>query len=305
MSVVTSDGGAHWQNIPLKETPVSLFFLNENLGWLVTTKGLWHTLEAGRAWTKLPKVPGEIYRVYFVDEKHGWAVGPKKTALETHDGGTTWRRLPVSYAQNGEDVEYSAYTCIAFATPQIGIITGWNIPPKRFPPRLPDWVDPEGTLRQRESPHLSYTLSTSNGGAAWTPSAGSLFGVVSRIRFGPEGRGIGLVQYGESFRYPSEAYALSWPLGGTKTIYRDPKFAITDIWLASDGTVYLAGIAVRGQMHTVIPSKVQVLTSKDLQNWTPIPVDYRAEAFSTILAGADDEHLWMATNNGMILKLVR
>jgi hypothetical protein len=129
--------------------------------------------------------------------------------------------------------------------------------------------------------------------------------VISRIRFAPEGRGLGLIHYGQAFRYPSEAYAIAWPAGGNKTVYRDPKFDITDIWLASDGTAYLAGIAVRGQMRSVIPSKVQVLTSKDLQNWTAIPVDYRAEAFSTILAGADDDHLWMATNNGMILKLVR
>jgi hypothetical protein len=50
---------------------------------------------------------------------------------------------------------------------------------------------------------------------------------------------------------------------------------------------------------------VQVLTSTDLTNWTPIPVDYRAEANSAILAASDDDHLWLATNTGMILKLVR
>jgi len=32
VAVVTSDGGAHWQTVDLKEIPVSLFFLNENLG---------------------------------------------------------------------------------------------------------------------------------------------------------------------------------------------------------------------------------------------------------------------------------
>jgi hypothetical protein len=34
-------------------------------------------------------------------------------------------------------------------------------------------------------------------------------------------------------------------------------------------------------------------------------VDYRAEATATILAAAEDDHLWMATDTGMILKLVR
>src|ERR1039457_2629169 len=37
VAVVTADGGAHWQTIDLKETPVSLYFLSENLGWMVTT----------------------------------------------------------------------------------------------------------------------------------------------------------------------------------------------------------------------------------------------------------------------------
>ena len=49
VSLVTSDGGQHWQRIPLKKMPVSLFFLNEGLGWMITGKGhLWKTTEGGR-----------------------------------------------------------------------------------------------------------------------------------------------------------------------------------------------------------------------------------------------------------------
>ena len=62
---------------------------------------------------------------------------------------------------------------------------------------------------------------------------------------------------------------------------------------------------MRGKLRNVIPEKVQVLTSKDLDNWTPIPVDYRAEATTAILASSDDTHLWMATDSGMILALTR
>ena len=68
VAVVTSDGGAHWQLVNLEEPPISLFFLNESLGWMVTTKGLWQTTEAGKNWRKLPKLPGQIVRVAFVDE---------------------------------------------------------------------------------------------------------------------------------------------------------------------------------------------------------------------------------------------
>jgi hypothetical protein len=305
MSVVTSDGGLHWQTVPLKETPVSLFFLNENLGWMVTSKGLWQTLEAGRTWTKLPKVPADIFRVQFVDENNGWAIGPKKTALETHDGGKTWSPLSAAAADDGEDINHSSYTWITFATPRVGLITGWNIPPRQFGPPLPTWVDPETAMRQRDTPHNSYTLATADGGAKWTPASNSAFGIIARIRFAAGGKGLGLMQYSETFRYPSEVYAIEWPDGTAHTVYRDAKFAVTDIWLASDGTAYLSGTAVRGRLRSVIPESVQVLTSKDFENWTPIPVDYRAEATATILAASDDDHLWMATDTGMILQLVR
>ena len=304
-SVVTADGGLHWQTVPLKEPPVSLFFLNENLGWLVTAKGLWRTVEAGRSWTKLPKVPAEIFRVYFLSERHGWAIGAKKTALETRDGGQTWSPLVAASAQDGEDINFSSYTWVAFASPRNGLITGWNIPPHRFDTLLPNWMDPDTALRQRETPHLSFTLTTADGGAEWTAASASLFGVISRVRFAPEGKGLELTKYSETFRYPSEVSALQWPGGESHTVYRDAKFDVSDIWLASDGTAYLSGVRIRGKLRGVIPDKVEVFTSKDLENWTPIPVDYRAEASNTILAGAGDDHLWLATDTGMILKLVR
>ena len=304
-SVVTSDGGAHWQTVAIKEPPVSLFFLNENTGWMVTTKGLWQTSEAGRTWTKLPKIPNTIIRVHFLDEQHGFAIGSKKTALETHDAGITWQPLDLSATASGENINYTAYTWIDFATPKVGLITGWNNPPNRYGPDLPDWVDPAVTLHQRVPPHITYTVATYVGAQTWKASAGSLFGVVTRVRLHADGTGLGLIDYGQSFRYPSEVYSIKWPPGTTHTVYRDSKFAVTDIWQASDGTAYLAGIVIKGQLRSLIPTPVQVLTSKDLKDWKPIPVDYRAEATTAILAAAGDDNLWMATNTGMILKLVR
>ncbi len=303
-SVVTSDGGAHWQALPLKEMPVSLFFLNENVGWLVTAKGVWRTLEMGKTWAKLPKPPGQIYRVYFADDKNGWAVGPRKTVLETHDGGQKWAPVTVATKQPG-DVQYSAYTWIAFATPQAGVITGWNIPPRNVFYQRPDWVDPQAALHRRESPHLSYSLSTRDGGKTWIQNSASLFGTVSRIRMKGDGSGLGLLEYGPGFLYPSEAYWLDWNTGKNGSAYKDAKFAVSDVWLTKDGTAYLAGNVPPGQLGGVIPGRVQVLVSKDLAKWDPMEVDYRAEALQTFLAAPDDENIWLATDTGMILKLKR
>jgi len=52
-----------------------------------------------------------------------------------------------------------------------------------------------------------------------------------------------------------------------------------------------------------IPGKVRMLSSTNLKDWVEMPVDYRAVAQSLVLAGPDAEHLWVATDTGMILRL--
>jgi photosystem II stability/assembly factor-like uncharacterized protein len=304
VSVVTSDGGAHWQLMDLKEPPVSLFFLHENLGWMVTTKGLWQTTEVGKSWRKIPGLPSDMLRVYFTDENNGLAAGAKKKVEETHDGGAHWKPMAVAAEPPGLP-NYSVYNWIAFATPKVGLISGWNMPPRRFPQRLPDWMDPEEAMSRLETPHLSYSLVTNDGCKTWQPHSSSLFGDISRIRFGPAGKGLGLIEYSNSFRYPSEAYKIDWVTGTSATVYRDRRFAISDIWLTPDGTAYLAGVVVTGQVRNVVPGKVKVLRSRDYSTWTELPVDYRATANRATLAVIDEDHMWLATDNGMILKLVK
>ena len=304
-SVVTSDGGAHWQVVELKEAPVSLYFLNENLGWMVTTKGLWQTREAGKSWKKVKGLPSGMLRVYFNDEQNGFAVGTKKRVLATHDGGAHWPPVTAAADLPGVD-KYSAYSWVAFANPKLGLISGWNTPPRRFPERFPDWMDPEAAVGRRETPHLSYQLVTSDGGKTWKANSASLLGDITRVRFSPNGVGLGLVEHTNSFRYPSEVYRIDWTTGKSETIYRDRKFDISDIWLTPDGTAWLAGVVVTGQIRDVVPGRVQVLQcrAKDFSVWSADEVDYRAEANRVVFSGADD-NLWIATDNGMILKLVR
>src|ERR1700691_3937557 len=69
-SVITDDGGAHWTIKPLKEVPISLFFLDDSLGWMVTPKGIWQTEEGGRSWRELSKSPKLLILVRFLDEQH-------------------------------------------------------------------------------------------------------------------------------------------------------------------------------------------------------------------------------------------
>lgn len=49
--------------------------------------------DAGLTWTQV-QVPtsANLTAVYFVDERHGWAVGHDEVILRTEDGGDTWQR---------------------------------------------------------------------------------------------------------------------------------------------------------------------------------------------------------------------
>jgi hypothetical protein len=300
--LATTDSGAHWNLTHLKENPVSLYFLNDSIGWMVTENGLWKTMEAGKDWHKLPKVPGSIARVYFADENHGWAACAKKTVLATHDGGVKWEAVKAATEPPGSP-ERSIYSWIAFASPKYGLITGYNRPALRWGAQYPAWLDPEDALLRRETPHLTYSLVTRDGGATWHSVSTSLIGHVARFRFAGDGPGLGLMQYGDSFKFPSEVYKVDWKTGKNETVFGDKRYAITDVWLTPDGTGYLAGMEIPGQVRSVALGKVKVFKSADLKSWDEMPVDYRAIANRVILAGADASNLWLATDNGMILRL--
>ena len=302
VAVVTTDGGAHWEVGKLEENPVSLFFLNDSLGWMVTEKGIWKTDESGKDWKKLPKPPASPWRVYFADENNGWAACNKKAVLVTHDGGHKWEPIKAATDPPGSP-DRSAYSWITFANRNYGIVFGFNQPAMRWESKFPAWMDPEDAMTRRETPHLSYTMVTRDGGQTWRAGSTSLFGQVTRARFSPNGPGLGLLEYGDSAAYPSEVYKLDWTTGKNQTIFRDKRYAITDVWLTKDGTSYLAGIEKAGQVRSIAPGNVKVFKSSDMSTWTEMAVDYRAVARRVILSGADEQNLWLATDNGMILKL--
>ena len=301
VSVTTSDGGLTWSQSPLEDEPVSLFFLNDSLGWMVTEKGIWRTTESGRDWHKLGKPPAPALRVFFWDENHGIAACMKKTVLETQDGGKKWTPIAEAATPAGAP-ERSSYGWIAFANPKYGLVTGFNQPLSRWTSMFPAWLDPAESLSRRETAHLGYTLSTTDGGKTWVSGSQSILGHVTRVRLRSDGTGLGLVEHTDSFRYPSEVYKLDWKTGKSETVFRDKRYALTDIWFAPDGTAYLAGVELQGTVRSVMPGRVRVFRSADLKGWDEMKVDYRASAQEVIFAGNGPD-LWLATDNGMILKL--
>jgi hypothetical protein len=299
--MVTSDGGEHWSETSVKESGLSLFFLDDSTGWMVTEKGIWKTLESGRSWTKIPKAPAGLLRVWFLDNDHGFAAGLEKRVYETTDGGVTWALLPILKEVQG-DPTYTTFGEIGFSGNN-GIISGWNIPPR---PGGPDWMEPERAAKRRQLPAYGVLLETNTAGKTWTRSEASVFGQVTRIIMTPQGTALALTEYKDAFEYPSEVYSINLHTGKSESAFKAKDRAITDVRAFAGSTRgILAGYETTGTIYrSPIPGKLKVLTSDDMEHWVEMKVDYRAVAHSAMIAGPDEDHLWIATDTGMVLKLV-
>jgi photosystem II stability/assembly factor-like uncharacterized protein len=300
--LTTNDGGAHWDSTPLKEAGIAMFFLNDSDGWMITDKGIWKTAESGRSWTKLKGAPSGLLRIWFLDQKHGFAAGLEKRVFETLNGGDTWNVLPIAQQAQG-DATFTTYGEIAFSGNN-GIISGWNVPPR---PGGPDWMEPERAAKRRQVPNLTIFLETLDGGKTWKKDETSIFGQVTRMSLAQGGKSLGLVEFKDEFEYPSEVYQIDIRAGGkSSSAFKQKDRAITDV-RAFDGSTHglIAGYETEGTIYrSPIPGKLKVLRSDDMEHWDEMPVDYRAVAHRAMIAGPDEEHLWIATDTGMILKLV-
>jgi hypothetical protein len=315
VALITSDGGAKWTTVPLKDVPRSIYFLNDSLGWMVGETGIWQTEESGRSWKKIsPQKKGDrqkygsdaglILRVWFVDPQHGFAAGYQKTALETVDGGKTWKPIDEAAKPTGNP-SFTAYTQIAFADAKVGLIAGGATPPRRDALRYPAWMAPEQAVKQREVPTLTITLETRDA-QTWSSSTAPLYGQLTSLRLTPT-QGLYLFGFEDSFEFPAEVYHLDLATGKSASVFRAANRRVTDA-LVFDGTgAVLAAVEPPGKLSSApIPGKVKFLTSGDLTTgndpgWKEMDVDYRAVARSLVLAGPDATHLWAATDTGMIL----
>jgi photosystem II stability/assembly factor-like uncharacterized protein len=302
-SLITRDGGKSWHVMRQKEAGSTLHFVNENVGWMVTGRGLWQTEDGGETWRKR-NAPRHLYRVHFLTPERGFAAGAMKGLYETRDGGKTWKPMAVADTVKTRP-QNTHFTTFAFINDKEGMIVGYSRPPRRSDEGLPSWVDPEKAEVRKEQPALTILIKTSDGGETWTADSMSLFGRITRIRARPTGQAVGLVEFTDSFDYSSEVFAIDWRSGKGERIFRGKERAITDIALAPDGPVYLGGFEAPGKLQRLpVPGKVKILESSDSKQWREMDVDYRAVCRRLTFASADGS-LWAATDTGMILRLDR
>ena len=294
--LVSSDGGTQWSEVQVRETGIALFFLDDSAGWMATDRGVWVTAESGRSWNKLVNAPSGILRLWFSDRNHGFAIGSRKRIFETKNAGESWILLPVVSEVQG-DPQYSSFGEIAFSGKN-GMISGWNLPPRAAPSAKGE--------APPEIPRLTTMLETRDGGTTWKKNEISLFGQITRLSLTPQGTGLGLIEFKDNFDYPSEVYRLNLYNGKSERVLRRKDHAVTAVRLfAGSIQAMVAGYEITGPVfRSVVPGKLRVLTTTDYVNWTDMNVDARAVAHNAIIAGPDENNLWIATDTGIILHLV-
>lgn len=117
----TDDGGETWHLVSsLSVSPQTIYFLNENVGWIGSGKEIFHTKNGGINWEKqtlsIPETIDEISErwniksVFFLDQLNGWATG-YSSLFQTLNGGKNWR-----FIEN----QISDYRSIEFINTNVG-----------------------------------------------------------------------------------------------------------------------------------------------------------------------------------------
>jgi len=300
--LVTSDEGKTWTPVNVSETGLSLFCLDETACWMVTPKGLWFTSEAGRNWTRVRKEDG-LTGVFFLTRERGWIYGSGKKMLATTDGGKTWNRVPAIDALKTSE-ERTVFHTMMFFDAKTGIVVARSEPLTHHD--VPLWMDTEPE-NVKERPTLTVLLETRDGGLTWKESTTSMFGRITRFtRPAPTGMSLGLIEFDRFFQYPSEVYRYSFGGSELKRSFRAKEVAITDIAVAPSGLGVAAGFEPPGKLaRTPVPGRVRMFESTDLDRWQEVRSDYRAVARRVSLSVVDQNTMWIATDTGMILRLVR
>jgi len=300
-AVVTSDGGEHWTTVELKDTPYSVFFVNDSVGWIAAEKKIWRTEDGGLKWSDMSKLD-QIEQLAFLDSSHGWAAGRDGEIYETTNSGKQWKKAPVTgLAWPNNQV---AFQGVGFSRPETGFLIGTAFPYGQLRPARPDWLDPQRAMQYREPPAMSFAAVTKDGGQTWL--AGLPFsktGTVSNVHAMANGHALVTMRYPNGAGWPTAVLDVDPATGSQTVVYRQKDRVARDAVPLPGGGAMIAAIEPPGTATSLpIPGKLRMIQQDAQDTWRELSVDYRAVAANVLLASPDGKHFWAATDTGMILR---
>ena len=189
-------------------------FPERNHGLDGHTKAIWQTTDAGRDWRELPKTPKLLMRVYFLDElaalpwaPTNWHTRPRTAARPGNPSPPRRNRtpIPVYGLQQHHVCESKTVLSTASARRRAPEITaspiGWTQGHDRRAGMAAP-VDHAGHAGWRQDLEAIHLVDVRPHHARW---------------FLPDGRGLGLIEFTDTFKWPSEVH---WSTAHGKKQYR-------------------------------------------------------------------------------------
>lgn len=108
--LATSNGGVTWPQVPIVEVDTdfsSIFFLNEQTGWLTGNTQIFRSSMGGAYPTSSETASALLNTIHFVDAEFGWAGGDQGVILHTTDGGINWASDPLENLTRIFDFHFS------------------------------------------------------------------------------------------------------------------------------------------------------------------------------------------------------
>lgn len=128
----TTDGGASWHKSEVK-IPADLaevYFLDDKHGWAVGANGTIVATDNGQDWElQTSKVGNGLKGIYFVNKEVGLAVGESDTILSTKNGGRSWKVIQGGQLGAVGDDDANMYNAIQFLDEETGWLAGVRVSP--------------------------------------------------------------------------------------------------------------------------------------------------------------------------------
>jgi photosystem II stability/assembly factor-like uncharacterized protein len=176
----TVDGGQNWtsHSTGVYEDLGSIFFIDENIGWVVgTSNTILKTIDGGSTWfnsCESINISGnnQFTSVHFIDHNNGFITG-WDAFLSTKDGGENWTIYEQTYQEN--------YLSLYFINPKIGWRVGTEGSIQKTIDGGESWENQSRRFTREELTHIDFVdelkgwiispniiLRTTNGGKTWT-----------------------------------------------------------------------------------------------------------------------------------------
>jgi hypothetical protein len=302
--LVTRDGGEHWAIEKSERDPMGVAVIGETHGWVVYAGKLAATSDAGASWTRTTLPDAGLMQVHFDSESEGWVYGRGKAFYHTADGGESWTPAPESLALALKSPE-TYLRSMAMLPSGAGLIAGDSTARSPAGGVVPDWMAPQQAAQRAVVPGTALLYETHDHGKSWASSASSTFGTLRRVRLGA-GRPVAVFQYGEGFGWPAELYEFDPQRNEIHTLLRRKELVIADVLPLAGGGLLVAGSQPAGRLrNSPVPSKIRVLWTPDRTKWYEMKVDYRATGHEATFAASADGTLWLATDEGAVVRLAK